>query len=101
MPRVAVTDYTFDSLDIETNLLEPLGLSVQGAQCKTQEELIEFLSDADFVITQFAPIDAKVIEKMNSAKVIARYGIGVDNVDLKAANFLCSHVDSTTCELLK
>jgi D-3-phosphoglycerate dehydrogenase len=37
------------------------------------------------VITQFAPIKADVIAAMQKAKVIVRYGIGVDNVDLDAA----------------
>ena len=85
MTLVAVTDYTFDSLDIETKLLEPLGLTVGGAQCKTRAELIDLLAHADYVLTQFAPIDAAVIGAMQSAKVIVRYGIGVDNVDLVAA----------------
>ena len=85
MSRVAVTDYTFESLDIEKEVLEPLGLAVDGAQCRTPTELIEFLPDADYVITQFAPVDATVIDAMRSARVIVRYGIGVDNVDLEAA----------------
>lgn len=85
MPRVAVTDYTFDSLDIETEILEPLGLTVDGAQCTTPSQVREFLQDADYVITQFAPVDATVIEALRKAQVIVRYGIGVDNVDLEAA----------------
>jgi D-3-phosphoglycerate dehydrogenase len=85
MSLVVVTDYNFESLDIETELLQPLGLTVAGAQCRTPGELVDLLSNADYVITQFAPIDATVIEAMQSAKVIVRYGIGVDNVDLEAA----------------
>jgi len=85
MPRVAVTDYTFDSLDIETRLLEPLGLTVVGSQCHTPSELIDLLAHVDYVLTQFAPIDAAVIAALQAAKVIVRYGIGVDNVDLEAA----------------
>ena len=37
------------------------------------------------MITQFAPVNAAVIDAMQRAKVIVRYGIGVDNVDLEAA----------------
>ena len=37
------------------------------------------------MITQFAPVTADVIASMQKAKVIVRYGIGVDNVDLEAA----------------
>ena len=67
LSRVAVTDYTFESLDLEKRVLEPLGLEVVGAQCRTPTELVELLQDADFVITQFAPVDASVIDAMRKA----------------------------------
>jgi len=85
MQKVAVTDYTFDSLDVEQIILEPLGCQVVGRQCKTQEELIALTADADYVITQFARVNAAVIEAMEKCRIIVRYGIGVDNVDLAAA----------------
>lgn len=85
MPRVAVTDYTFPSLEIEERLLLPIGLTVEGAHCRRSAELIDFLRGADFVITQFAPIDGEVIKSLKTAQIIVRYGIGVDNVDLAAA----------------
>lgn len=66
-------------------MLEPLGLEVDSAQCRTSSELIGFLAGADYVITQFAPVNAEVISSLSAAKVIVRYGIGVDNVDLAKA----------------
>jgi D-3-phosphoglycerate dehydrogenase len=83
--QVAITDYTFPSLEIEEAILKPLGYQVVAGQCKTSETLIPFVRDADAVITQFAPIKADVISAMKKARVIVRYGIGVDNVDLAAA----------------
>ena len=83
--KVAVTDYTFDSLDTENAVLAPLGHTVVGRRCKTPEELAELVADADAVLTQFAPVNAAVIAAMSRAKIIVRYGIGVDNVDLEAA----------------
>ena len=85
MLKVAVTDYTFDNLDIEKKILEPLGCEIIGRQCRTEEELIDLTTDADCVITQFAPITASVINAMKRCRVIVRYGIGVDNVDLESA----------------
>ncbi len=85
MPKVVVTDYTFPSLDLEKAILEPSGCEFIAAQCKTPAELIPLVADAEFVITQFAPLNAAVIATMNQARVIARYGIGVDNIDLEAA----------------
>jgi len=83
--QVVVTDYTFADLSIEEQLIVSSGLNLNSGQAKTPEELIPLVKDADAVITQFAPVNATVIERMERAKVIVRYGIGVDNVDLKAA----------------
>ena len=85
MYRVLVTDSTFEDLDIERAILEPLGCAVESRQCKSPAQLLEFVASADFVITQFAPVNAAVIEAMARARLIVRYGIGVDNVDLAAA----------------
>ena len=83
--KVAITDFSFPSLDIETQILQAAGCELVSGQCKTPETLIPLVADADAVITQFAPVKADVIRAMQRAKVIVRYGIGVDNVDLAAA----------------
>jgi len=85
MPHVLVTDSTFEDLEIERAILGPLGCQVESRQCRTVPELIGVVPAADFVITQFAPIDAGVIGAMTRTQLIVRYGIGVDNVDLGAA----------------
>ena len=85
MPLVLVTDSTFENLEIECGVLEPLGCQIESRQCKTPADLLEVVSQADFVMTQFAPVNATVIGAMTRARVIVRYGIGVDNIDLQAA----------------
>jgi D-3-phosphoglycerate dehydrogenase / 2-oxoglutarate reductase len=85
MPKVLVTDHTFDPLDIEQQILEPLGAVLDARQCKTAEQLLPLVADADAVLTQFSPVNAQVIAAMKKVRVIVRYGIGVDNVDLQAA----------------
>src|SRR5262245_36875491 len=85
MPRVLVTDHTFDPLDIEQRILEPIGGVLLAHQCKTVAQLLPLVTDVDAVITQFSPVTADVIAAMQKARVIVRYGIGVDNVDLAAA----------------
>jgi D-3-phosphoglycerate dehydrogenase len=86
MIKVAVTDHSFDNLDPEAAILRPLGCEiVTGRRGAPPEELARLVADADHVITQFAPLNAAVIAAMRRAKVIVRYGVGVDNVDLDAA----------------
>ena len=87
MPKAVITDHPFETLDIEKSVLEPLGCSLISQRVFTdQAGLIDLVRDADYVITQFAPVNADVIECMQKCTVIVRYGIGVDNVDLSAAN---------------
>ena len=84
--KVAVTDYAFDDLDVETAILGPLGCRVVGQKTgKDPAALSALVADADYVITQFAPVDAGIIGAMQKCRIIVRYGIGVDNVDLQAA----------------
>ena len=85
MSKAVITDYTFPDLSIETQILEAAGLEVVSGQCKTPQDLISLTANADYVITQFAPIDADVIKSMSNCKVIVRYGIGYDNVDCETA----------------
>jgi D-3-phosphoglycerate dehydrogenase len=83
---VAVTDYVFSSLDPERAVLEPLGAELRPQQCRSEEEVIALAQDADAVLNCYAKMTARVIEKLKRCKIIARYGIGVDNVDLAAAS---------------
>jgi D-3-phosphoglycerate dehydrogenase len=85
MLRVVITDASFPHLDVEERQLSPLRLKVERGRNRSKAELIESLRDADFIITQFARLDEEVISTLRNARVIVRYGIGVDNVDLNAA----------------
>jgi len=86
MPTVAITDYTFPNLDVEQEILSAAGLELRSGNDKQVPSLKTLVAEADAVITQFAWINADVIEAMPRAKVIVRYGIGYDNVDVKAAH---------------
>jgi D-3-phosphoglycerate dehydrogenase / 2-oxoglutarate reductase len=82
---VAITDYVFPSLEPEQRVLTPLGVELRSQQCHAEEEIIALTRDADGVLNCYAKMTARVIENLNHCKIIARYGIGVDNVDLTAA----------------
>jgi D-3-phosphoglycerate dehydrogenase len=83
--KVVVTDYLLPDLEIEEAYCAAAGYRFQGMKSGGEQERIELVRDADAVITQFAPVNAAVIAAMQKARVIVRYGIGVDNVDLRAA----------------
>ena len=82
---VAITDYVFPSLEPEQRVLAPLGVELRPAQCKSEEEIIDLAQEADAVLNCYAKLTARVISELKHCRIIARYGIGVDNVDLVAA----------------
>ena len=84
--KIAVTDYSFPNLELEEGIIRQQGYELVALKEKRPAaEIAQLVADADAVITQFAPVTADVIASMQKAKVIVRYGIGVDNVDLEAA----------------
>src|SRR5919198_5421961 len=83
---VAITDYVFPSLEPEQRVLASVGVELRPSQCKSEEEIIDLTREADAVLNCYAKMTARVIENLNHCKIIARYGIGVDNVDLAAAS---------------
>lgn len=83
--KVFITDYGFASLAPETRLLNTHGFEVKAAKCVTEEDVLAGGADAGALLVQWAPITAKVIAGLKKCRVIVRYGIGVDNVDLEAA----------------
>ncbi|PWU07905.1 MAG: hydroxyacid dehydrogenase [Terriglobia bacterium] len=47
--------------------------------------MLEVVRDADALLTTYAKIPAEIIAEMTKCRIIARFGIGVDNVDIPAA----------------
>jgi len=83
--KVVITDYVWDSLDVERRILGGLAELVP-MKTKTPQEFIAEASGCDALLNTYAgPITAEVMAKMPKCRIIARYGIGVDTIDLEAA----------------
>jgi len=83
--KVVLTDYVWESLDVEKKTLEGLAELVP-LQTKKPDEFIAQAADCDALLNTYAgPITAGDMAKMPKCKIIARYGIGVDTIDLDAA----------------
>lgn len=83
--RVLVTDHGFPNLHLEEEVLHAAGAEIVVAQCKTAADVIAVAADFDALLVQWAPIDASVTAALRRCKIIVRYGIGYDNVDVAAA----------------
>ena len=83
--RVVITDHGFPNLRHEEDVVTAAGGELIVAQCKTPEEVLAAAREADALLVQWAPVTAAVIAELARCKVIVRYGIGYDNVDIAAA----------------
>jgi D-3-phosphoglycerate dehydrogenase len=93
--KVVISDYDFGDIEVERSILESAGFRLVALQVKSEEELIPEARNCDAVINQYARVGAKTIAAMERCKVIARYGVGVDIVDVEAAtarNILVTNV---------
>jgi len=83
--KVVLTDYVWDSLDVEKKTLEGIAELV-ALQTKKADEFLAQAADCDALLNTYAgPITAEAMARMPKCKIIARYGIGVDTIDLDAA----------------
>lgn len=82
---IAVTNGSQASLKLEKQILQPWDIEFVTGSCKTVEQTIELCRNADAILTTSAPMTAEVMEHLQRCKIIVRYGIGVDTIDLEAA----------------
>jgi D-3-phosphoglycerate dehydrogenase len=82
---VAVADSVFPNLDPATQVLSAIGAELKLAADSSPESVMKVAADADAVLVTYAKIDADMIRQMKKVRIISRFGIGVDNVDLDAA----------------
>ncbi len=83
--KIVITDWGFPTLDIEKSIFSKAGVELAHHQCKTEDEVVKVVSDADVVMVQWAPVRENAIAAMKRCRGIVRYGIGLDNIDLSFA----------------
>jgi D-3-phosphoglycerate dehydrogenase / 2-oxoglutarate reductase len=83
--KVVITDYDYGDLEVERSILTPIGAEIVGLQAKSEDDLLAEVRDCDAVMNQYARVGARAIAAMKRCRVVARYGVGVDIVDVDAA----------------
>ncbi len=85
--EVLITDHNLGDLREERSVLEESGLDVllRVEQCTCEDEVILAGHGASAFVTIHAPISRRVMEECPRVEVVARYGIGVDSIDVAAA----------------
>lgn len=82
--KVVVSDQVFPSVEVERGLLADIDADLVVASGDV-ESVLATAADADAILNTYLPWSADSIARLTRCKIIARYGIGFDNVDLKAA----------------
>jgi len=85
--KVVITDFSSPENDLEAAELHGSGLDIELVRlnAKTPADLFPQAADADALLVQWVNINRDVVQQLSKCRVISRYGIGVDMVDLKAA----------------
>jgi D-3-phosphoglycerate dehydrogenase len=83
--HVAVSDSVFPNLDPARAVLSKIGAQLRLAEESKPEAILRVARDADALLATYAKITAEMIRQMTRCRIISRFGIGVDNVDIPAA----------------
>ena len=84
--KVVIAELGYRSYEPEAKALAGLDVEIVRKSCLTEEALIETCRDADGILVRTAaPVTRNVISQLERCRIISRYGVGVDNVDIRAA----------------
>src|SRR6202043_1620403 len=87
MPQllVAVADSVFPNLNPAREVLSKIGAELRLSESPKPDAIVETARQADGLLVTYAKITAEMIRQMTRCRIISRFGIGVDNVDIPAA----------------
>ena len=83
--KVVLSDNVFPSLELEKSKLDKIRAVLVESPSNKEDDIISVATDADALLVGYAHITEKVIKSLKNCKIISRYGIGVDNIDVEAA----------------
>jgi len=86
--KVVITDCDHGSIQEEQEEFDRIGAQLILAQVQEEKNLILSCKEADGLLNQYALLTRRVLENLPKCKVVSRYGVGVDSVDLRAATDL-------------
>jgi D-3-phosphoglycerate dehydrogenase len=84
-PLVAVTDSVFPSLDPAKAALARVDPELRMAKSASAEDILAVAREADAILVTYAKLPGDLLRQLERCKVIGRFGLGVDNIDLPAA----------------
>ena len=86
--RVVITDCDHGFFEPERFVIESAGHELVIAHCRLTDEVSNIAFDADALICQSVPITYDLLKSLPRCKVVGRYGVGIDNIDVSGATTL-------------
>ena len=83
--KVVITDSEHGYIDPEIEILGAVGADVELHNCQGEDDVIEAAADADGLIVGYSRITARVLDALPRCRIVSRYGIGLDVIDIEAA----------------
>jgi D-3-phosphoglycerate dehydrogenase len=87
MPRpvIAVTDSPFPSLDPAKAALQRVDPELRMAKSPSADDILAVARDADAILVTYAKLPGELLRQLTRCRAIGRFGLGVDNIDIKSA----------------
>jgi D-3-phosphoglycerate dehydrogenase / 2-oxoglutarate reductase len=84
-PVIAVTDSVFPSLDPAKAALARVDPDIRMAKSAGADDILNVAREADAILVTYAKLPGELLRQLTRCKVIGRFGLGVDNIDVKTA----------------
>lgn len=88
MFKVTLIDHEWENLIIEESMLKKANIEFTVLQSRDKKEIIKAAQKSDAIIILYANIDREIMEAAPNLKLISRFGIGINMVDVEAATEL-------------
>ncbi|WP_010587748.1 C-terminal binding protein [Schlesneria paludicola] len=83
--RVLMTDRAWPDTEIEREILQAVDAELVEPTATDEATLVQIARDVDAIATNWAKVTPAVIQSCRRCRVIARLGIGLDNISIETA----------------
>ena len=86
--RVLITDRAWPDCDVERQILSQVDAEIVEAPNGDEDTLVQLARDVDAIATCWANVTEPVVRAAKRCRIVARFGIGLDNIAVPVASEL-------------
>ena len=84
-PLVLICGLDHTNVAPEETVFRAAGVPFRLVACRTEDDYLAGCGEADALLVQYGSVSRRVIEGLPRLRVLVRYGVGVDGIDIQAA----------------